>query len=231
MNQFRENYRKNVIPSWYHGVLHLIFNFGILLGLQVFFFLGFYNQSLGLYWLIFPLILISGNFAVWTIHRYPLHKRLKFMPFAYDIHSKEHHQFYTYNTLIYEGHKDWYILFFPPTVVLGFALTFIPIGYFLGGMVLSEAARDLFLFSSALYFMLYEIVHYCCHLPEGHWALKFPLFGLMWRHHKIHHHLKLMHSYNFGIVFPFADYLLGTNYKGEISPEPKVDLDNPDYLI
>lgn len=231
MNTFREQYRQNKIPKWYFGPAHVLFNFGILIGSQVWFFRGFYNQALGLYWLLFPLFLILGNFTVWMIHRYPLHRRLKLMPFAYDIHSKEHHQFFTYNNLIYENTRDWYILFFPPTVVLGFALTFIPLLYFVGGMILPAPARDLICFTGSMYFMFYEIVHYCCHLPEGHPLLKIPLFGMMWKHHKIHHHLKLMHDYNFGIVMPFADFILGTHYKGELETEPEVSLKKPEYDI
>jgi sterol desaturase/sphingolipid hydroxylase (fatty acid hydroxylase superfamily) len=114
--------------------------------------------------------------------------------------------------VIYDSPRDFYILFFPPWVIFGFAVIHGPIAYYLLSMFLSPNIVFLYLGMSTLYFFLYEVLHYISHLPKDHWVLKVPYFSLMWRHHVNHHNPKLMQQYNFNIVFPFFDYVFGTVY-------------------
>ena len=213
---FRESFRAEKIPSWYSGILHLSFNGLVLVALTI----GLYaqlNDVTPLEWLTFPLVMLLGNIAVYAIHRFPLHMIYEpIYEHTFKVHTEHHHYFFTDDLIIYEGVRDFYILFFPPTVVLGFSLMFLPGCYFILDFFSASAnVIWLYLGTSALYFLLYEVLHYISHLPEEHPILFFPLFRYMRNHHVTHHNTKLMYRYNFNIVYPLCDVLFGSVYKGE----------------
>jgi hypothetical protein len=191
----------------------VFFNFSVLTVLCLYFLSQLHNIALAEL-LAVPAGLLVGNIAVYTIHRFPLHHRYKLIGnFTFRNHAQWHHQFYTNEMIVYDSPKDFYILFFPPGVVLGFTFVFLPICYYLMKDILSTNTVFLTLFMYALYFILYEVFHYVSHLPETHWALHFFPFRHMRTHHLLHHTPALMAKYNFNIVFPLCDYLCGTVYK------------------
>lgn len=209
--EFREEFRRK-IPKLYNGYIHLLFNITCLLaGIIV----STYqiNSLKASELFVIPLVLILGNLVVFIVHKYPLHKYMKPFSMAYKIHAKSHHVFYTHENIIFEGSKDFYILFFPTWVVLGFILTYFPIVYILGLYFLPHNVTMLFLCMGCVYFLLYEFVHFASHLKEDNPLLKIPGLKFMWNHHRVHHNPKLMASYNFNIVFPLFDKLFGTTYK------------------
>ncbi|MBT5094498.1 MAG: hypothetical protein HOM21_09665 [Halobacteriovoraceae bacterium] len=209
---FRDDFRKTEVPKYYLGRLHCLFNFGLLISTIIG--LAYLIVSPTLFELgMIPLTLVLGNFAVFIIHKFPLHQRSGLFPYPYKVHSNWHHNFYTYDHLIYDGPKDFFILFFPAWVVLAFVTLFLPAIFFGLRGILGLNATYLLMLMSAFYFVLYETVHFTCHLPEKHLVLKFPPLKFMWKFHRIHHHPKHMHSHNFGIVYPLCDYLFGTVYK------------------
>ncbi|MDH5581219.1 MAG: hypothetical protein OEY33_04885 [Bdellovibrionales bacterium] len=209
--KFREQFRQK-IPKLYSGVFHLLFNFSLLLLTFIFPLTQIKNFKPIELWVI-PVVLILGNAVVFFIHKYPLHRQSKLFKFAYTIHSKYHHVFFTDKVLVFETTKDFYILFFPTWVVLGFVLTYFPLLYFGGPYLFSLNIIYLAMSMGSLYFLLYEILHFCSHLPESHPILRVPGVRYMWNHHKTHHDPKLMGSYNFNIVYPLMDILMGTKYK------------------
>ena len=167
-------------------------------------------------WLTIPAVLLLGNLAVYIIHRFPLHTVYKpIYEHTFKVHTEYHHYFFTNELIIYEGLRDFYILFFPPTVVLGFACGLLPLSYFILSFFASANVIWLYLGTSALYFLLYEVFHYISHLPEDHAILVFPPFRHMRNHHVTHHNTQLMYRYNFNIVYPLCDVLFGSVYKGE----------------
>ncbi len=212
--QFRDDFRNNHIPKIYSGYLHLFFNLFVLLG-TIIYPLTLVSKPTILELLIVPLVMVLGNILVFIIHKYPLHRYMKISKFAYTIHSKYHHVFYTDKVLIFDGPRDFYILFFPTWVVLGFVLFYHPSLYYLGPQFLTSNSIYLAMASGSAYFLLYEILHFCSHLPENHPVLRIPGVKYMWRHHKDHHDPKLMADYNFNIVFPLTDILMGTKYRGK----------------
>jgi len=219
--KFREEFRKNHIPKWYNGWLHLGFNAAVLVAALVFCFSKLYDVQVKELWTI-PLTLLLGNLAVFIIHRYPLHRHYgPFAKFSYDIHSKWHHSFYSHEMVIYEKTDDFYVLFFPPLVIASFCAFYLPGSYFLLKHFFSMNITFLFMGVSTLYFILYEVMHFISHLPEDHVVLDVPLFKMVWAHHVDHHQPDLMHKYNFNIVFPFFDYVFGTVYKGPNSFQKK----------
>lgn len=207
--QYREYFRKELIPHYYRPAMHVLFNFGVLICLALYYIFSIHNLT-WLEFLIFPLSLLFGTFAVYIIHRYLLHIRRSFYVYGYEVHSKMHHRFYTYDHIVYDKPLDFYILFFPPTVVLAHLIVFGPWTAKLLVHFMNPNAVYLFFFGSTLYFLLYEIFHYASHLPEDHWVLKLKFLAFMREHHRLHHDPKIMHDKNFDIVIPLFDYLVKT---------------------
>lgn len=213
VDSFREHFRSEHIPKWYSGRLHVIFNFGVLTSLILFLFLQISSPSFTEL-LMIPVMLLVGNLGVYLIHRFPLHHNYPVIgKHTYRVHSQWHHHFYTDEKIVYETSRDFYILFFPPTVILAFSMIYIPALSFILKPFVTTNMRYLVLGMSAVYFLLYEFIHYASHLEENHWSLKIPHLKNMREHHLHHHNPKLMHKYNFNIVFPLCDHLFGTVYK------------------
>lgn len=57
------------------------------------------------------------------------------------------------------------------------------------------------------YFIVYEYVHWNIHIPRGHFIERFRWFHFLRTHHKLHHRY---YQKNFCVLFPLADWLLGT---------------------
>lgn len=211
-DNFRAEFNQSEIPSWYRGWAHIALNLLFLL-IPIIYFSTKVEKLIGTQFLIIPLMLLIGNLAVWAIHKFPLHQRWKFFSFPYDNHTKAHHRFFTQKRIIIDSSREWIIVFFPPPVVFIFSAIVIPVVFNLLLLANVGELSNWVILLSCLYFLLYEVLHFISHLPEKHILLKFFWFRYMWNHHGRHHDPKLMHKYNFGIVFPFADMILGTFFK------------------
>lgn len=211
---FREKIRKEKIPSFYWGPAHVLFNATLLMSSILFYAFKIKNPG---WWELLPYIavLIVGNLAVFLIHKYPLHGRYWWNSYAYGNHTKTHHVFFTQNNVTWKDKRDWYTMFFPPEIVLGFILAYHPFFYFILKPLIGANATYAYLLASSAYFILYEIVHYCSHLPSDHFMMKIGFLKSMRRHHQLHHDPKLMGKYNFCIVYPLFDILLGTYISDE----------------
>ncbi len=206
---FRERIRKERIPKYYNGPLHVLFNATLLIGSIIFHSYKVHQPTL-LHFIPFIVIIFLGNIAVFFIHKYPLHGRFKWNSYAYANHTKTHHVFYTSENVTWKNSRDWFTMFFPPEIVLAFIIVYHPLFYFLLKPIFGSNAAHIFLIASSSYFILYEIVHFTSHLPSSNALLKIPFLRNMRRHHQIHHEPKLMSLYNFCIVYPLFDHLFGT---------------------
>jgi hypothetical protein len=199
--------KQREMTNWY--LLKIVHNGGVLLGLTIFFLSRVENPT-ALQFLTFPLMLVAGSFVVWAFHRYPLHRRYKIFPYAYNKHTVEHHNLYTYHDLEISSFKEVPYIMFGVFDVLGFALVFCPVFYYGLSLILPANVVNMVLASSAAYFIIYEFFHSVSHVPKDHFLLKVPYLKFMWKHHRIHHHQRLMHTTNFNIVLPIFDWLMGT---------------------
>ncbi|MFP5387563.1 MAG: hypothetical protein ACLGHN_15920 [Bacteriovoracia bacterium] len=88
--RYREWYQRERKSRFYHPGLHIGFNVGVLFLLIVtnFFLVESWNLPEVL---VLAFIFLFGNFVVWLLHRYPLHRRMKVWTFPYDTHTVEHH--------------------------------------------------------------------------------------------------------------------------------------------
>jgi len=203
-NQFlRENPRGN----W-----RTIFNFGSL-SLSIIFLSTRLSNVTFWEWMLLPVMMVVGNLAVYLIHRYPLHRYWKFYTFPYNEHTVKHHSAYQYHDLEIHSFKEICNIVFPPPVVLGFVVGYIPVVYFVSSLILSHNAAVMIVLGSAIYFMLYETMHTISHVPEDHFLMKSSYLRFMRNHHRLHHHQRLMSKWNFNIVYPLFDWLTGCMVK------------------
>lgn len=208
---YRQYFREEIIPTYYYGRLHVLINGLLLLGI-IFFSCSKIEAPTFFQFLLLPLMLVVGNIAVFIIHRYILHRKISFFPYAYKIHTQMHHQFFTDEHIVYRDTRDFYILFFPPEVVIVFSFVFCPMIFFMASLLFSFNVAYFLVLGAAIYFILYEVFHFISHLPLEHFLLKFPLFFYMREHHRHHHNPKLMRDYNFNIVYPLCDFIFKTYY-------------------
>ncbi len=220
--EYREWYRKERIPGSYHPYLHLGFNIGALVLLIAghFFMLSAWSP-LVLSVLFFTFLL--GNATVWFVHKYPLHHRLKYWSYPFEAHTVDHHRYFTSSSITYNDATDFYVIFFPCRVIAGFTFVAQPAVFFAGRYFLGADIAHALAGSMAGYFLLYELFHWASHLPVKHRLMKMPWFRYMRQHHLIHHSPRLMSRYNFCIVYPMMDIIMGTKFKGSIPDDSHED--------
>jgi hypothetical protein len=56
------------------------------------------------------------------------------------------------------------------------------------------------------HYMVYETLHFCCHIPEKSWPRRIPLVNTIRRHHRAHHNMGIMMHVNMNLTLPVADW-------------------------
>ena len=210
IKEFRRSYRETAIPTYYSPWFHVIFNFGSTTLLFVFFMFQVQHFALWQFLVLIPAFLLA-NLVEYLLHRFPLHRPYPGLyKYTFVVHQEDHHHFYTDDLIVYDEPRDWIILFFHPALVIILAFGVMPFLYVTMKMVLSPDLMYLMMAGAVLYFIVYEVTHYICHLPDEHWVLRIKYFKLMRKHHMIHHNLTMMTTTNFNIVFPFWDWVFRT---------------------
>jgi sterol desaturase/sphingolipid hydroxylase (fatty acid hydroxylase superfamily) len=106
----------------------------------------------------------------------------------------------------------------------------IPIALLLS--VVSWQFAIIFVAVVGLHHAIWNMIHLEMHKPEQRYFSSWPVYKFLARHHCLHH---LHQNKNFNVVFPFADYVLGTNVKPDerdlkalrefgLAPKPKLVL-------
>tara|TARA_B100001057_G_scaffold21963_1_gene20292 strand:+ start:1934 stop:2695 length:762 start_codon:yes stop_codon:yes gene_type:complete len=209
--EFRKEYRENV-NGWYNGFIHLgmIFSIG---GIGIYYFSSHIEKIIWWEWLIIPITLIFANLFEWWIHKYVMHKPLNF-PGAkaiYSRHTLQHHQFFTEHEMRFAGTHDWRVTLFPPYALAIFiAVLSAPAVIFLN-LVISSNVGWLFIITTTSFYLLYEIMHFCCHVDDNIFVRNMPFINTIRRHHAAHHNKGIMMAQNMNLTFPFGDWLFGTS--------------------
>jgi hypothetical protein len=164
-------------------------------------------------WLTVPASFLLANVAEYFGHRGPMHHRTKGLGLVYRRHTQQHHHFFTHEAMAYESSHDFRMVLFPPVLLL----------FFLGGIATpigvlffalsSPNAGWLFVATAMGYFLTYEWLHFCYHLPDGRLMARLPVLARLRRHHQVHHDLRRMGHFNFNLTFPLCDRLFGTVWK------------------
>lgn len=205
---FRARYRADIHPrynAWLHGGFVLAFG-ALCIGL----FWSHADNVRPWEWLAIPLAILFQNWGEYMVHKNMGHRKHGYSALFYKRHTGDHHSFFAQGQMAFETRQDWRVIFFPPWLIVVYALVTLAVWWLLSLFNSNVAA----LFSGAMLlgYLSYEILHACEHLPEQHPISRWPWVRQMRRLHELHHARELMHGHNFNIVFPLWDWVYGTLY-------------------
>lgn len=151
---------------------------------------------------------VYGSFFEWTLHKFIMHRPFPGFKYPFKAHAVVHHRIFradhTYH-LKHEADKEtipmaWWN---GPVIVFVACLPFAGLAWWLGELsVLAGSVAAM-----SLYYLFYEGIHWCMHLPKARRLEMTSLFRRLNGHHLLHH--RYMHK-NFNVVLPLADLCLGT---------------------
>ena len=152
--------------------------------------------------------IIFASFFEWHLHKFVMHRPILGFRYAFQAHAVVHHKVFKADEsyhLLDEKDKEtipmaWWN---GMVIVLMGAIPSIFVAWFIGHW--SYLAGMILAFSS--YYLFYEYIHWCMHLPKERRIEKPWWFRRLNGHHLLHH--RYMHK-NFNVVLPIADLCLGT---------------------
>jgi hypothetical protein len=198
------------VPRWYSPYAHLAATTGI--GLTVLILSLSMLVQVGVRWtdlLVVPAVILFSNYYEWRVHRDVLHKR--FWPFEviYDKHTPIHHMVYVEDDMALRSVQEFRLVLIPAAGVLGIVLAAAPAAFVIARFW-SPAAGWLFLLSTSLFMVSYEVLHLCYHAPSDSVVGRIGLIRVLRAHHARHHDPRLMQRYNFNVTVPLCDWIMGT---------------------
>jgi len=207
--EFRKKMREAELGPLYIGQAHFGFAFvftAMVAGLCIFF-----SDSITPWeWITVPLTFLYANVAEYLGHRRVMHRLFPALRYIYDRHAGMHHIFFTHEDRTCENPKDYLFILFPPYLLFFFFGTFaLPVGVGIHFLISTNVAC-LFVATAVLYYLNYEILHLCYHLPDHSWVHRIPGMKFLRHHHTTHHDPKLMNRLNFNITYPICDRVFGT---------------------
>jgi hypothetical protein len=207
---YRQVYRER-IATWYNGWLHVAIIYSIGLG-AMFVYASHMNNILWWEWLVVPAVFIVANVFEWWIHRYVMHRPMNNAGARaiYTRHTLMHHQFFTENEMRFADSGDWRVTFFPPYALIVFILISMPPAL-LAGWLVSANVGWLMISTTTSIYLIYEFMHFCCHIDENWFVRHCPFVNTIRRHHTAHHNTSIMMERNMNLTFPVADWLFGTS--------------------
>ena len=129
---------------------------------------------------------------------------------VYNRHTLQHHQFFTEHEMRFADQRDYRVTFFPPYALASFTLMSIP-GAIVLGWLFSPNVGWLFITTTTSIYMIYEFMHFCCHVDDNWFVRNMPLINTNRRHHTAHHDQSIMMEKNMNLTFPIMDWLFGTS--------------------
>jgi hypothetical protein len=213
----RDRLREEVLartPGWYSPWAHLAFPslFGltfIALAIAVVHDLRWYE------WLFVPATILGINFHEWHIHRNVLHRRMWPLEVLFWRHTPEHHVIFIRDDMAMRSPKEFRLVLIPAYGIVSIFLTTLPITAALWFFV-SHNIAALWVACSMGYTVAYEWLHLAYHLPADNPISRNRLITWLRRQHAVHHTPELMQRWNFNVTVPFADWVLGTTYRGPL---------------
>lgn len=207
---YRANYRERV-AGWYNGFLHvaIIYTIGLT---ALYVYVSNIHAPSWLELLTIPLTFLFTNFFEWWLHLNVMH-RPSSNPVGraiYNRHTLQHHQFFTEKEMRFAGQRDYRVTFFPPYALAAASLMSIPGAIVLGNLFTANVGW-LFIATTTGVFLVYEFMHFCCHVDENDFVRNMPFVNTMRRHHTAHHDQSIMMERNMNLTFPIMDWAFGTS--------------------
>lgn len=211
---FRARLRAERIPRRYNGVAHFLFTSSVSLAI-VAWCAATVRAPRAWELSTVPLTFLFANFVEYRAHRGVMHHRIPPFGLVFERHTPSHHGFYTHDAMAAESPRDYYMVLFPPVlIVFFFSLFALPVGLALAWLTTANVAR-LFVATAVGYFLTYEWLHFAYHQPADSFIGRRALVRRLRAHHTAHHDRALMQKHNFNITFPICDALFGTTWRGE----------------
>lgn len=207
---FRKEYRSR-IAGWYNGYVHILVIYTI--GFTA---LWIYAQHIAAVlwweWLTVPVVGLLCNIFEWFLHKYVMHRPINVtgLRAIYSRHTLNHHQFFSDGEMRFRNQKDWRVTVFPPYALVVFILMSLP-GVAILYLVSTANIAWLFISTTTSIYLIYEFMHFCCHVDESWFVRYCPFVNTLRRHHTAHHNSRLMMDLNMNLTFPIADWLFGTS--------------------
>lgn len=207
---FRREYRSR-IAGWYNGYFHVAVIY-LMGGLALFYYVKHIQNVLWWEWLFVPAFFLLCNIFEWFVHRVVMHRPInnRGLRAVYVRHTLNHHQFFSDTEMRFRDHHDWRVTVFPPFALVTFTMMSIPPSLILGLLISPNVGWLLITTTTGMY-LIYEFMHYCCHVDENAFVRHCPLVNTLRRHHFAHHNTRLMMETNMNLTFPIADWLFGTS--------------------
>jgi len=207
---FRKEYRSRIV-GWYSGYFHVLVIYA-LGGAALYFYIQHIHSVQWWEWLSIPVFFVLCNMFEWAVHRYVMHRpiNIRGLRSVYERHTLNHHQFFTDSEVRFRDHKDWRVTVFPPFALVTFTMMSIPPALIVGLLVSANVGWLLISTTTGMY-LIYEFMHFCCHVDEGWFVRNCPFVNTLRRHHISHHNTHLMMERNMNLTFPIADWLFGTS--------------------
>lgn len=201
---FREHYQRTEVSRFYHPVFHVFFEFG--LGLVALCFALYQVEDFKLRHIaLFLGMLLIANVIEYIAHRFVLHRKIRFLRFAYREHTELHHSYFTHDAYEITAPIDIHRVLFPPIGILIFmGLLAAPLSL-LTALLLSPTDGWIVFATSVFYFLLYELFHLGSHFS---FSKRIPGFRFIREHHRMHHDPRKMQTTAFNVTFPLVDTLL-----------------------
>lgn len=206
ISAFRARYRSGISEhynAWLHGGFVLAFG-----TICVVFFWSHAENVRPWEWLTLPVALIFHNWGEYMVHKKLGHHKRAWSALFYKRHTGDHHSFFAPRQMAYETPQDWRVIFFPPWLIVVYAVFALSVWWLLSAFNSNVAA--LFIGAMLLGYLSYEVFHAFEHLPATHPISRLPWVRQMRHLHEVHHARELMHHCNFNVVFPLWDWIFGT---------------------
>lgn len=151
----------------------------------------------------------------WVLHKYIMHRPLGAFRYPFEAHALTHHRLFKFD-YTYHAQPDVDVTkirmarWNGPVLVLVGMIPVVLVALAIHRAVGTYEALAIFgtafcVFSG--YYLTYEYLHWCMHLPHQRRVEHSRIFRALNGHHVLHHRYM---GKNFNVVFPFADMLFGT---------------------
>lgn len=208
--RYRATYRERV-SGWYNGWLHvaIIYMIG---ATALYVYVSNLHDLRWWQYLTIPVVFLFCNYFEWALHRYVMHRpsRVPLLRAVYNRHTLMHHQFFTDTEMRFADSHDWRVTFFPPYALVTFTLMSIPGAVVLGWLIAPNVGW-LFIATTTAVYLIYEFMHFCCHIDDGWFVRTMPFVNTIRRHHAAHHEQSIMMERNMNLTFPIMDWAFGTS--------------------
>jgi hypothetical protein len=147
-----------------------------------------------------------GSFFEWTLHRNIMHKKT-WISYPFELHAMIHHKLFSYDETFHAtSDKALAHVTFTPRDYILLLLFNLPV--FAGLELLLGAPIMLGATIAVLgYLCAFDLVHWAFHVPKGRFFENFGPYRWLKQHHLLHHRYQ---NRNLNVVFPLADFVMGT---------------------